>query len=148
MFWFWTFFLSKPKLQFYWICTLVLFAYRKVASSRLSRLVAHPRIFRRLMKGKFDPYVLWPLAKKFQNWINSRPFYCSRLNTVCAPAWKLFSSAQLSLKIFSWNSSLVHGMILLKTSLTKVCKVHIFWEGYTILQNIHLTFVLCSASQK
>ena len=21
------------------------------------------------MKGKFDAYVLWPLAKKFQNWI-------------------------------------------------------------------------------
>ena len=21
------------------------------------------------MKGKFDPYVLWPLAKKVQNWI-------------------------------------------------------------------------------
>ena len=33
-------------------------AYRKVVSSRLSWLVAHPRIFRRLMKGKFDPYVL------------------------------------------------------------------------------------------
>ena len=32
--------------------------YRKVASSRLSQLVAHPRIFRRLMKGKFDAYVL------------------------------------------------------------------------------------------
>ena len=32
--------------------------YRKVASSRLSWLVAHPRIFRRLMKGKFDPDVL------------------------------------------------------------------------------------------
>ena len=32
--------------------------YRKVASSRLSRLVANPRIFRRLMKGKFDAYVL------------------------------------------------------------------------------------------
>ena len=23
-------------------------------------------------------------------------------------------------------------------------KVHIFWEGYKILQNLHLTFVLCS----
>jgi hypothetical protein len=31
---------------------------RKIASSRLSRLVAHIRIFRRLMKGKFDAYVL------------------------------------------------------------------------------------------
>jgi hypothetical protein len=27
-------------------------------------------------------------------------------------------------------------------------KVHIFWEGYKILRNLHLTFVLCSASQK
>ena len=27
-------------------------------------------------------------------------------------------------------------------------KVHISWEGYKILQNLHLTFVLCSASQK
>ena len=29
--------------------------YRKVASSRLSRLEAHLRIFRLSMKGKFDP---------------------------------------------------------------------------------------------
>ena len=29
-----------------------------------------------------------------------------------------------------------------------VGKVHIFWEGHKILWNIHLTFVLCSASQK
>ena len=35
-----------------------IFKYRKVASSRLSWLVAHIRIFRRLMKGKFDAYVL------------------------------------------------------------------------------------------
>ena len=34
--------------------------YRKVASSRLSRLVAHSRIS---MKRKFDAYVLGPLAK-------------------------------------------------------------------------------------
>ena len=27
-------------------------------------------------------------------------------------------------------------------------KVHIFWEGHKILQNLHLTFVICSASQK
>ena len=32
--------------------------YRKVASSRLSQLVAHLRIFRLFMKGKFDAYVL------------------------------------------------------------------------------------------
>ena len=28
------------------------------------------------------------------------------------------------------------------------CKVHIFWEGHKIFRNLHLTFVLCSASQK
>ena len=31
---------------------------RKVASSSMSQLVAHFHIFRRLMKGKFDVYVL------------------------------------------------------------------------------------------
>ena len=46
--------------------------YRKVASSRLSQLVAHSRIFRLFMKGKFDAYVLWPLAKRVQNWIVDR----------------------------------------------------------------------------
>ena len=46
--------------------------YRKVASSSLSRLVAHFQIFRRLMKGKFDAYVLWPLAKRVQNSILDR----------------------------------------------------------------------------
>ena len=33
-------------------------AYRKVASSRLSWLVAHSGIFRLFSKGKFDAYVL------------------------------------------------------------------------------------------
>ena len=27
-------------------------------------------------------------------------------------------------------------------------EVYIFWEGHKILRNLHLTFVLCSASQK
>ena len=54
--------------------------YRKVAISRLSRLVAHSRIFRLFMKGKFDAYVLWPLTKSFQNLIvDRRPVYCWRL---------------------------------------------------------------------
>ena len=35
----------------------------------MSRLVAHQRIFRLHMRWKFDPYVLWPLAKRVQNWI-------------------------------------------------------------------------------
>ena len=52
--------------------------YRKVASNSMSRLVAHLMIFRRLMKRKFDAYVVWPLAKKVPK-LNSRPVYCSRL---------------------------------------------------------------------
>ena len=43
--------------------------YRKVASSSLSWLAAHFQNFRRLMKGKIDAYVQWPLAITFQNWI-------------------------------------------------------------------------------
>jgi hypothetical protein len=46
--------------------------YREVGNSSLSLLIAHFQIFRGLIKGKFDAYVLWPLAKKFQNWIIDR----------------------------------------------------------------------------
>ena len=46
--------------------------YRKVASSSLSRLVAHFWVFRLFMQGKFYAYVLWPLAKTVQNWIVDR----------------------------------------------------------------------------
>ena len=46
--------------------------YHKVRSSRLPRLVAHLRIFSLFMKGKFDAYVLWPLAKRVQIWIVDR----------------------------------------------------------------------------
>ena len=46
--------------------------YRKVVSSNLSCLEGHAGFFRLLMKWTFDPYVLWPLAKKFQNWTVDR----------------------------------------------------------------------------
>ena len=39
-------------------------AYRKVANSSLSWLVACFQIFRRLMKGKFDACDLWPKSSK------------------------------------------------------------------------------------
>ena len=38
--------------------------YRKVASSNTSHLEAHAGFFRLLMKGIFNPYVLWPFGKK------------------------------------------------------------------------------------
>ena len=39
--------------------------YRKVVSSNTSRLEAHVCIYRLLMKGIFDAYVMWPFDKKF-----------------------------------------------------------------------------------
>ena len=38
--------------------------YRIVASTSPSRIEAHAGLFRSLMKGIFDPYVLWPFDKK------------------------------------------------------------------------------------
>ena len=37
--------------------------YRKVASSKTSRLETHAGFSKLLMKGIFNPYVLWPLKK-------------------------------------------------------------------------------------
>ena len=51
---------------------LTYLTYRKVVNSSLSLLVARFQIFWRLMKRKFDSYLLLPLAKKFQNWIVDR----------------------------------------------------------------------------
>ena len=50
------------------------------------------------------------------------------------------SPATMGPKSF-WNRIRVLMLLL-------CCKVPIFWEGHKILQNIHLTFVLCSASQR
>ena len=68
--------------------------YRKVASSRLSRLVAHLRIFRLFMKGKIDDYVLWLLAKRVQNWIvdrsSARDFtVCKNICEIMNQFWRL-----------------------------------------------------------
>ena len=38
--------------------------YRKISSSNTSRLEAYVGFFRLLVKGIFDPYVLWPFDKK------------------------------------------------------------------------------------
>ena len=42
-----------------------------------SQAVAHSRIFRLFMKGKYDACVLWPLYKRVKNWIEA-PVYCSK----------------------------------------------------------------------
>ena len=91
--------------------------YCKVASSRLSWLVAHFGIFRLLMKEKFDAYELWYLAKIVQSWI----VYCLQLysnldNQVALPwrnirgcyyflcfcCWYRFSSLKFSSLMFDW----------------------------------------------
>ena len=51
-----------------------------------------------------------------------------------------------SLRTFCHSVSSV--LLLLCKAMQKSSKVHIFWEGPKILRNPHLTFVLCSASQK
>ena len=43
----------------FWITSVKdMYEYRKVASSNTSHLEAHAGVFRLLMKGIFDPYVL------------------------------------------------------------------------------------------
>ena len=44
--------------------------------------------------------------------------------------------------VYSLNTDWV-GMVKID-----VGQVHTFWEDHKILQNLHVTFVLCSASQK
>ena len=71
--------------------------YRKVASRSMFQLVAYLRIFRMFMKGKFEAYVLWPLAKSFQDWIVAWSTACDV--TVCyisqSNARLLYSSRSL-----------------------------------------------------
>ena len=78
--------------------------YRKVVSSRLSRLVAHSRIFRLFMKGKFDAYVLWPLTKRVQNWIvdrsTARDFTVCTMNHSSSKGAKVNFSCQESFELF------------------------------------------------
>ena len=54
------------------------------------------------MKVKFDAYVLWPLAKKFQNWIVDRS--TARDFTVFKWRGHLTITASRNLRIFSQSS--------------------------------------------
>ena len=62
----------------YWQNTIIFFEYRKVASSNTSRFEAHAGLFKLLMKGIFDAYVLWPFDQKcvfeFLRRVNTRDF--------------------------------------------------------------------------
>ena len=56
--------LALPEIKGWNYLSLGVIKYCKVASSSMSRFVAHPSIFRMFMKGKFDAYVLWPLGQR------------------------------------------------------------------------------------
>ena len=111
-----------------------------MASSRLSRLVAHPRIVRRLMKGNFDPYVLWPLTKKFQNWIvdqsTARKFtVLFEVKTSVYRTWNV--SLSIECWIIIWRDifqSLYHPKISLIVNERR---------RTSILQNVRLKLPIC-----
>ena len=63
--------------------------------------------------------------------------------TITCFNFPLFSVSKII--VCSWFNLNLH--VSFQNNLYEV-KVHIFWEGHKILWNIHLTFVLCSASQK
>ena len=47
---------------------------------------------------------------------------------------------------YFWRNTLQCVKIIYE-DVFELLKFHIFWEGHKILQNLHRTFVLCSASQ-
>ena len=62
--------------------------YPKVGSSNTSRLEGHSGFFRLLMKGIFNPYVLWPFAKN--SFSNYRLLHQNRDNSKCWPFYDDF----------------------------------------------------------
>ena len=76
--------------------------YRIVASTSPSRIEAHAGLFRLLMKGIFDPYVLWPFDKKLifklVTRVRTRDYTvfigCKMLDLV-GPKWKFSVAKQL-----------------------------------------------------
>ena len=81
------------------------YRYHFVASSRLSRLLAHPRIFRLFMKRNFDAYVLWPLDKLVQNWIVDKS--TARNFTVCILCQFLWGASCFECNIHHYWSKMI-----------------------------------------
>ena len=62
-----------------WTVPSWIYIYRKVANSSTFS------DFQKAFVGEIDAYVLWPLAKKFQNWIVE--WSTARDFTVCKQIW-------------------------------------------------------------
>ena len=107
--------------------------YPEVASSKKYRLLANPRIFRLLMKGNFDAYVLWPLDKMVQNWRvdRSTALYGIIISSV-------MESSQWCFKVF--GQSLINVLGSIWVDLLNVPKLEFRIFNIT---NIYYYFLLC-----
>ena len=129
-----------------------------------SQLVAHPRIFRLLMKWKFDAYVLWPLVKRVQNWIvdkstalTLRYLLCRRLLKICKldyfsfykvavvsfgrrVAWKQTRTEGQTIPRWFTNASIIHVILMGTVTAIKlifqVCIFNILISGSSYKMNL------------
>ena len=74
------------------------------------------------------------------------PSWCENLDLRSSKEDK--SKLHISCSFNTWKYEIESKMKYQQTEVFHNNKVHIFWEGHKILRNLHLTFVLCSASQK
>ena len=80
----------------------IIYTVKLQALDYVFRLVAHLRIFTLFMRGKFDAYLLWPLAKRVQNWIadwsiaSNFTVFCLQLQFVLSGADSNMKSSKAS----------------------------------------------------
>ena len=103
--------------------------YRKVASSRLSWLVAHSGIFRLFSKGKFDAHALSPLVKEFKLEWQTSNYTLSRIQIYDT---LLFANLRVYLLVTQWP-----------TTTGKHCKIGKKWsdiyrnsDGFSFSKNL------------
>ena len=85
------------------VLAIALGTYRIVASTSSSRIEAHVGLFRLLMKGIFDPYVLWPFDKKLISCLVTCVSTCKKTRLYGTQIFKCkLESPQPHLKV--WNS--------------------------------------------
>ena len=76
--------ITKGKFSFIldmWTITRLKTIYRKLPNSNTSRLETHAGFFRLLMKGIFDPYVLWPFEKNLISKLVTRDYLIIDIRT-------------------------------------------------------------------
>ena len=137
----WTGFLVYFKLEFYRLQQEKKIQFKLGKKSSLSNWISQSRELQK------------PNADRLKgNWLVAVHVHCTDLNPFFFFQTRFLESYMF--KSFD-NSVLQSYYLILKgtISINKIrndvaCKVHIFREGHKILQNFHLTFVLCSTSQK